>query len=180
MITDEEIERIAKEASNKRCTGYSACTSNSTILALIARLRTAEAIVAKLPLTADGVSVVPGMPVWERMHDHSRQTIFVEGMTARMSTNSYSYYQPLWASTIYSTESAARAASAALPGVQGGTEGAASDCPRCKGTGKYIRFAGLLLETCKVCNGTGRLDENGDPFKDPAPPAQSPGEERKP
>ena len=68
-----------------------------------------EAIVAKLPLTADGVPVVPGMTVWHPIHGKPRAEI-VESLSIEISGPCIWVDGVADAECLYSTRAAAEAA----------------------------------------------------------------------
>lgn len=132
-MTDEKIARIEHRLTVDKADGCHLAQTETIddVLALIARLRAAEAIVAKLPKTADGVRVVPGMRVWcvggkyiderEVLGPHGQHSLLT--LEFHPHNGGYATTHRL-AKDCYSTEAAARAASAPSPGAQGGTEGA--------------------------------------------------------
>lgn len=122
MITDEEIASI-KDAAGwyGGCKDGQMLIEQSQVVAILQRLDAAEAIVAKLPVTADKVPVVPGMVMFALVNPMQVMQVEIDPIV----WPKYGYRTRSWAaSSCYSTESAARAASAASPGAQGGTEGA--------------------------------------------------------
>ena len=89
--------------------GY--CSDSGSVL--LSKLQAAEAIVAKLPKTADGLPVVPGSSqVWRMTANGVEQSINWKGWGATFfSEMEDDGYQPCWSpEKCYSTQAAAEAA----------------------------------------------------------------------
>jgi NTP pyrophosphatase (non-canonical NTP hydrolase) len=77
---------------------------------LLSRVEELEAIVAKLPKTADGVPIVPGMMLW--MNEPERKT---KAVRAHWKNAPITYSDKLYWVSFYSTEAAALAAKGNAP-----------------------------------------------------------------
>lgn len=78
---------------------------------VLAEIKRLQAIVAKLPKTADGVPVVPGIDVWvthQERHEPYKCTVFAVGNTALKVEVSETHKRTwVWQSACYSTREAA-------------------------------------------------------------------------
>jgi len=83
-------------------------TIKESIVAFEAEIEKLQAIVARLPKTADGVPVVPGMDVWFTSPSPHCALVYQIRMDGEIATNFHgSLYKTVQATEVYSTRKAA-------------------------------------------------------------------------
>jgi hypothetical protein len=116
MTPDDKLEQVAEAMllppfTEAKGIAYQNATKPSVILDLLARARAAEAIASRLPKTADGVPIVPGMQLW--LSEPERPLVSRIASWREFNNAAEEIY-------VYSTRAAAESASQSQAKAEGG------------------------------------------------------------